>query len=219
MIDLHTHTLFSDGELLPAELVRRAAAMGHRGIALTDHVDSSNLEFVLPRLLQAARDLNRHHQVRVLAGVEFTHLPPAMFAELVPRARELGAQIIVAHGETLAEPVQPGTNRAALEAGVDILAHPGLISAEEAELAAERGILLEISARKGHCLANGLVAQRALAAGAGLVINTDSHAPGDLIDQEKARRVGLGAGLTPPQVQDCFANSQALLDRAFLPPS
>ena len=87
MIDLHTHTLFSDGELLPAELVRRAAAMGHRGIALTDHVDSSNLEFVLPRLLQAARDLNRHHQVRVLAGVEFTHLPPAMFAELVPRAR------------------------------------------------------------------------------------------------------------------------------------
>ena len=37
--DLHTHTVFSDGELIPAELVRRAMVLGHDVIAITDHVD------------------------------------------------------------------------------------------------------------------------------------------------------------------------------------
>ena len=49
------------------------------------------------------------------------------------------------HGETICEPVAPGTNRAAIEAGVDILAHPGLITEEEARLAASKGVLLEVS--------------------------------------------------------------------------
>jgi len=53
MIDLHTHTLFSDGVLLPAELARRAQVLGYQALAMTDHVDSSNLEFVLPRLVAA----------------------------------------------------------------------------------------------------------------------------------------------------------------------
>ena len=43
-IDLHMHTLCSDGELLPIELARRAKIMGHEAIAFTDHVDLSNLE-------------------------------------------------------------------------------------------------------------------------------------------------------------------------------
>ena len=51
MVDLHSHTIFSDGELLPAELIQRAEAKGLAGIALTDHVDPSNLDFVLPRVL------------------------------------------------------------------------------------------------------------------------------------------------------------------------
>lgn len=28
-IDLHTHSIFSDGELLPSELARRADVLGH----------------------------------------------------------------------------------------------------------------------------------------------------------------------------------------------
>jgi uncharacterized phage-associated protein len=32
MIDLHTHTLFSDGELLPSELVRRAEMTGYEAL-------------------------------------------------------------------------------------------------------------------------------------------------------------------------------------------
>lgn len=42
MYDLHTHTIFSDGELLPAELIRRAAVLGYQTIGITDHADRSN---------------------------------------------------------------------------------------------------------------------------------------------------------------------------------
>ena len=48
MIDLHTHSLYSDGELIPAELWRRAQVKGYRYLAITDHVDASNFEVVLP---------------------------------------------------------------------------------------------------------------------------------------------------------------------------
>lgn len=215
MIDLHTHTIFSDGELIPAELIQRADAMGHRGIALTDHADMSNLEFVLENVQRAVRELNPCHRVKALAGVELTHVPPELIAPMTQRARELGAQIVVVHGETIVEPVAPGTNLAALEAGVDLLAHPGLLTPQEAALAAGRGVLLELSARKGHALGNGLVARLALEAGASLVVDTDSHAPGDLINRDQAIKVALGAGLSMDQAQGCLANSADFLTRAL----
>lgn len=214
MIDLHTHTLFSDGELLPAELIQRADNMGHRGIALTDHVDSSNLDFVLPRVQGVVRDLNQHHRVKALAGVEITHVPPDLIAPLTRQARDMGADLVVVHGETIVEPVLPGTNRAAIEAGVDILAHPGLISAEEVALAAQKGVILEISARKGHCLGNGHVVSLALTAGALLAVNTDTHAPSDLIDRAMAEEVALGAGVPQDKLAEVFASSERLLNRA-----
>jgi histidinol phosphatase-like PHP family hydrolase len=215
VIDLHTHTLFSDGELLPAELAQRAAVLGLEALAFTDHADMSNLELVLPRLLAAARDLSAHHQTRLLGGIELTHLPPELIEPWTQRARALGAQIVVVHGESPVEPVAPGTNRAAIEAGVDILAHPGLITPEECALAAEKGVLLEISARGGHSLGNGRVARLGLEAGAGLVINTDAHAPRDLIDHAFARKVGLNAGLSPEQVEQCFQAARRLVDQTL----
>ncbi len=49
--------------------------------------------------------------------------------------------------------------------------------------------------------------------GAGLVINTDAHSPGDLISIERAKVILLSAGITEDKVRDVFANSQALLDK------
>lgn len=183
MIDLHTHSLFSDGVLVPSELVRRAVMKGYTAIAITDHADASNIDFTIPRVAAACKELNRRWKITALPGIELTHIPPETFAELTERARSLGAVIVVAHGETLVEPVHPGTNRAAIEARVDILAHPGLISREEAGLAAKHGVHLEITARKGHSLSNGYVAKIAGEMGARLVIDTDTHEPGDLIDE------------------------------------
>ena len=50
--DLHTHSIFSDGELIPAELVRRAQAIGHDAIAITDHVDMTNVEWVVKNVIK-----------------------------------------------------------------------------------------------------------------------------------------------------------------------
>lgn len=213
MIDLHTHTLFSDGELLPSELVRRAEMTGYEAVALTDHADSSNLEWIVPRLVQVCKDLNAHWKIRAIPGIELTHVPPAMIGPLAQKARALGALVVVVHGETLVEPVPPMTNRMAIEAGVDILAHPGLITAEEVILARERNVALEISARKGHSLSNGHVARLGEKHGAELVLNTDCHSPDDLISREKALHVALGAGLRPDDFDRMLQNSRRFLAR------
>ena len=213
MIDLHTHSLYSDGELIPAELWRRAQVKGYRYLAITDHVDASNFEVVFTRLKSAALSLNRGDYPVLIPGLEFTHLPPAMIAPLSAQARALGVPLIVVHGETLVEPVAPGTNRAAIEADIDILSHPGLITLEEVALARERGIFLELSARKGHCLANGHVARLAMEVGASLLVNTDSHSPSDLITRAQAERIARGAGLRSAAIQTLFADAEALARR------
>lgn len=195
MIDLHTHTIFSDGELIPAEHLRRVESLGYEAVAITDHADSSNLDFIIPRIVKVAEDLNRFSKTRLIPGIELTHVPPEMFSELVVESRKLGARIVVGHGETVKEPVKPGTNLAAILAGVDILAHPGLITREEAALAAEKGVYLELTGRKGHSLTNGHVVQTALEVGALLVLNADAHGPGDFMTAAMAEIVALGAGL------------------------
>lgn len=219
MIDLHTHTIYSDGELIPAELTRRAAVAGYRAMAITDHGDLSNLDLIIPRIARVAADLGEAWGLTVLPGIELTHIPPQQIAAVAVEARRLGARLVVCHGETVAEPVAPGTNRAALEADIDILSHPGLITAEEATLAAERGICLEITTRKGHSLTNGHVAKTALACGAKLVVNTDSHGPGDLAPLALARTVALGAGLTEEQFAQARKNAEELVRKALARPA
>jgi len=213
MIDLHTHSLFSDGELLPSELVRRAEEMGYSCIAITDHVYSSNLDFVVPRMVQVTKDLNPHQSVRLIQGVENTHVPPVLIESVVIKARELGAEIVLVHGETIVEPVAEGTNKAAILAGVDILAHPGLILPEDVELAVAKGVHLEISCRQGHSLTNGHVAGLAKDFGARLVLNSDAHCISDLMTRQYAHRVARGSGLGHDALDELLANSRNLVDR------
>jgi histidinol phosphatase-like PHP family hydrolase len=212
MIDLHTHTLLSDGVLLPSELVQRAANAGYVALAITDHVDMSNIDFVIPRLVEASAKLENHSHLKIIPGAEITHVPPALIGKLVDQARDLGAKIVIVHGETVAEPVIAGTNRAAIEAGADILSHPGLIHLEEAVLAGEKNVALEITARSGHSLSNGHVAKIAMAAGATMIINTDAHAPEDLITTDRARTILSSAGIPNESLDSVFANSQKLVD-------
>ena len=210
MIDLHTHSIFSDGALIPSELARRAQVLGVETIGITDHADASNLDFIIPRIVAVAEGLNVDNQIQIVPGIELTHVPPVQISSLAKKARSLGAKIIVVHGETIVEPVAAGTNRAALEADVDILAHPGLITEEEVGIAKETGIMLEISARKGHSLCNGHVANLAKKYGAKMVLNTDAHEPSDLITVEFAREVALGAGLTSNDFEKMLKNARTL---------
>ncbi len=215
MIDLHTHTIFSDGVLIPVELARRAKIAGYRAVAFTDHVDASNLEHVLTNVRKAVFAYSPFMGVDLVAGVEITHVPPGLIPDMVREARALGAQIVVVHGETIVEPVKRGTNLAAIEAGADILAHPGLITEQDARLAAEAGVFLEISTRKGHSLANGHVAACARKYGARLVIDNDAHEPGDLASMKLREKIALGAGLTPDEYLAAEANSREILQNIF----
>jgi len=214
MIDLHTHTFFSDGELVPAELVRRASVAGYRAMAITDHADKSNTAWLLANIVDVVDDLGSANHMQVLAGVELTHVPPETMTDAVQLARDNGAELVVVHGETIVEPVMPGTNLAAIKAGADILAHPGLISAEEVQLAVEKAVCLEITTRKGHSLTNGHVVKMAREFGAKLVINNDAHAPGDLVSSELAKKIALGAGMTEEEYRQARKHSEELVKKA-----
>ncbi|MBI5873436.1 MAG: histidinol phosphate phosphatase domain-containing protein [Candidatus Omnitrophica bacterium] len=195
MFDLHTHSILSDGELLPSELARRYEEKGFRAIAITDHVDLSNIKPVVEAIVDFCKQWPKG-RIKVIPGVELTHLPLDQFKKAATYARDHGIKIIIAHGETLVEPVVKGTAHAALSADIDIFSHPGLISDKDVKLAASRGIFLEISTRKGHCLGNGHVARLATKLGAKLCINSDSHSPSDIPSIESLQEVGLGAGLS-----------------------
>lgn len=200
MFDFHTHTFLSDGVLSPIELIRRAHAIGYQVIGITDHAGTGNLEFVVKTLVKDCELASRRWDILALPGVELTHVPKEDIPDLAKEAKALGARLVVVHGETVVEPVESGTNEAAVKSpSVDILAHPGLIQPSEAKLAAETGVFLEVSARKGHSLANGHVVQTAIQEGATLLLDSDAHEPGDLLTEDMRRSIGLGAGLTDKQ--------------------
>jgi histidinol phosphatase-like PHP family hydrolase len=213
MIDLHMHTLMSDGELIPAELVQRAKVAGYKVMAITDHVDQSNLEDVVPRIQQAALALSQGSGILVLAGAEITHVSPKYIPDLIAQARALGADVVVVHGETPMEPVPEGTNHAAILGRADILAHPGLITLEDAKLAKKNGVCLEITSRHGHSLTNGHVAKIALQAKCSLVIDSDTHAPNNLHSPELMKKVVLGAGLPLAQLALMQKNAALICQR------
>jgi len=209
MIDLHTHSFLSDGELLPSELVRRAKVKGYRIIGISDHVDITNIEHVVSSMLKLSNKMEFYEGITILPGVEITHVPKGLMKEMITMARRLGIFYVVVHGETIVEPVQEGTNREAIEGGADVLAHPGIITEADVALAKEKGVLLEISGRRGHSLGNGRVGMMAKQIGAPLVFNTDAHRPSDLVTEEEARRVIVGAGLT---ADDFYIMQQNALD-------
>ncbi|MFA5354887.1 MAG: histidinol phosphate phosphatase domain-containing protein [Thermodesulfovibrionales bacterium] len=214
MIDLHTHSIFSDGELIPAELIQRAAVMGYKALAITDHIDQSNIDLIIPRIVKVIESMKGHLPLTVIPGAEITHVPPPLIPDLVREARKLGARIVVVHGETIVEPVALGTNRSAIDAGADILAHPGLISRDDLLHARDKGITLEITARKGHSLSNGYIARWATELGIPLTVDTDAHSPSDLITASFARKVLAASGVGEDGIERVVQNARKIVEKA-----
>jgi len=211
--DFHTHTSISDGALSPLELVRRAHVNGYHAIAITDHAGIGYLERLITEITADCALAQRHWNIIAIPGVELTHLPAAAIADTAKKAKELGAKLVVVHGETVAEPVEPGTNLAALKSPhVDILAHPGLLTLEEAKLAATNGIYLELTARKQHASTNKHVAETARLAGAKLIVNSDAHDEADLLTSQLSYSIAESASLTQAEITSTLqTNPEALL--------
>ncbi len=207
MYNLHCHSLLSDGALLPSEVAVRYLDKGYKAIAITDHADYSNIRYTVKATLDFTKHWPGNSPLKVLPGIELTHLPLEQFRPLAKYARREGIKIIIAHGETLVEPVIKGTNRAALEADIDILAHPGLISEADTKLAKAKNVFLEITSRKGHCDTNRHVIERALKLGARLILNNDSHAPEDIIAPSELAKIGRSCGLSRKEIEKIYQDT------------
>jgi histidinol phosphatase-like PHP family hydrolase len=214
IIDFHTHTRLSDGSLLPAEHLRQAIINGYGVLGIADHVDACTLEPVLKAIIQLREETQPYikDDLLIVANVELTHIPPGQFKKLTDKARHFGAELVIAHGESLAEPIYPGTNRAAIEAGVDILAHPGLITVEDALLAKEKDVYLEITLKYGHNISNGHVAKIAKKTGVKLIMSSDAHSHRDMLSFDRARKACLGAGMEEDDIKMIMDNNRRLAE-------
>jgi len=213
MYDFHCHSTLSDGDMLPIEMVRRMAVLGYSTMAISDHVDATNLGEIIPAVNRLKKSASLFG-VRLLCGVEITHVPPEEIPGTAREAKEMGADIVLVHGETIVEPVAPGTNHAAVSCrDVDILAHPGLLSREDAQTAAEHEIYLELTSRNGHNRANGHIVSLGRELGCELIVQSDAHEPRDLLDKQARWMVARGAGLTEEESIRVLSPDRTLFTR------
>jgi len=209
--DFHSHSYLSDGETSATDMWSEGEALEHRALALTDHLSMEDPKPMLARLHEEAKAWEGTGFLPIV-GVELTKVPARRIADAARAARRAGAEIVIVHGESIVEHVPAGTNHAAIDSGVvDVLAHPGLIDPKDAELAKAHSVVLEISGRQGHSLANGHVVRVALEAGAELVVDSDAHAPEQLIPFEQARRIALGAGVPASQLARVLGSTPSAL--------
>ncbi len=205
--DFHTHSFFSDGVLLPMEQLRRATVIGHEAYAITDHASASNLD-IIPKLAKDCELAIKHWGILALPGVELTHVPANAIEEVAEKAREMGAFVIVVHGETTSEPVEPGTNLIASKlANVDILAHPGLLTREEAKLCKQNNIFIEITSSSSHSMTNGPIAKVGLEENVKFIQNTDAHKPTDMLTYSQGEKVLLGTGFHTDEITKILQNN------------
>lgn len=212
LYDFHTHTFYSDGILSPIELIRRAFVTGYTTIAITDHVALGSLGRVIKEISDDCALARAYWNILAIPGVELTHLPPQAISEVAAKAKEMGAWLVIVHGETSVEPVEKGTNLAAVQSPyVDILAHPGLITPEEATIAVQNDIFIELTTRRGHSTANGHVALVSQKAKAKLLVNSDAHDENDLLTPALVKAVLDEANLDYQQRQEILEHNPLLL--------
>ncbi|MCJ7655260.1 MAG: histidinol phosphate phosphatase domain-containing protein, partial [Dehalococcoidia bacterium] len=110
------------------------------------------------------------------------------------------------------EPVEKGTNLTAVQSPyVDILAHPGLITIEEASQAAQNNIFIELTARRGHSTANAHIALISQKAKAKLLVNSDAHNENDLLTPSSVESILHQANINPRQHPKILQRNPLLL--------
>ena len=160
LYDLHTHTILSDGEMLPIDLIQQGwQSPGTRP-------SRSPIMSIRPTRNRSLRPWplcgNRAGLFGGATALRRRDYARAAGTDRRTRTRGQKTQGRISWLSTARHQSNrsPGTNHAACTCrDVNVLAHPGLITNEEARLAATNGIALEITSRGGHNRTNGHVAR------------------------------------------------------------
>lgn len=117
-VEMHCHTVASDGDMQPKELVQRAIERGYKAICLTDHNTTSNVIEV--------KKWGAEYGLAVVGGIEWTtfwghitvigggsdvdwkDITPANINAKIIRARQLGDIVTIAHPKRIGSPLCMG---------------------------------------------------------------------------------------------------------------
>jgi putative hydrolase len=91
------------------------------------------------------------------------------------------------------------------------LAHPGLITIEEASQATQNNIFIELTARSGHSTANAHVASISQKAKAKLLVSSDAHDENDLLTPSLVESILRQANINPRQHPKILRHNPLLL--------
>lgn len=203
----------SDGNLSISELVFSEKSLGYEAIAITDHASFSNYKNIIDAVNKEKKMLEKEYNIEVYSGVELTYVPPNRIKELAFLAKGCGADIVVVHGETDSENVPRGTNRAAIEAGVDILAHPGYLTEEDIKISIDNDVCLEITTRPSHRETNGIIFEKVKKIGGKLVCNNDVHAYENILSYDDILKILSRFKITEDDYKLMTKNSRDLLNK------
>ncbi len=167
------------GRLDASSALHYAVLAGLRFAALVLPYSRNSIN-ALPELAKDIRRISLYANVEACLAVELRHIPPAILPSVAEEARACGADMILVYGETLGDQVAEGTNFAAVEAGADLITHPGLIDEKTAAYAAEKGVALEFTSCPRHALSNAHTAAMALRFGCPLVRGSAAEKPGEI---------------------------------------
>jgi DNA polymerase (family 10) len=205
--EFHCHTVWSDGQNTVEEMVLAAQARGYRYLGISDHSHSLGVANGLSRerLLEQAEEIRSVSNALgfpVLRGSEVEVRRDGSLDFDDQTLHGLDAVIASTHsGLTAPRPDLMQRLGTALTGGrVDLLAHPSgrLIGRREPgdfdwpkvyELAASRGVALEINADPARLDLNGEHAREAVEAGCLIAINCDAHSTSGFASMEYGLKV------------------------------
>lgn len=224
MIDFHIEISFSGGGFLPSEALACARYSGFKAIGLILRADQASYKYEIPHLVKTIREYSIYSGIEAFVGVLFVHVPPSLLSDAICSVRELGVQLVLVHGEgnNFFYPHQSatGTNFAAISAGADILAYPGLLSHEDAVFAAEKGVFIELTACNPYGVFNGHIVQLYRTFGFKITISSGILKPGYFSPPEGTKHtvqmIGLGSGLTKSQLLHINSEEQKFVHSLLL---